>query len=311
MKDQVKLHFIVFIWGFTAILGKEISLPAVEVVFYRTLVAALAILVFLLILKRKILFHPRAILMFVGTGLLVGAHWITFFASARISKISICLAGMATMSLFTALLEPLFNKSKIKWYEIILGIIVVLGLITIFQFELEHIEGLLMALFSAFLAAIFSIFNARFTKTYSPMAITFYEMLGACLFTVLFFPIYTQYYASNGELNLLPKELDYIYIALLAIVCTVYAFYASVEIMKRISAYNVNLTTNLEPVYGILLAFFIYGEAEKMSGGFYFGTLLILTSVLLYPWLDKKMGKWERMKLAKKEAASNAGALKS
>ncbi len=304
MKDQLKLHFIVFIWGFTAILGKEISLPAVEVVFYRTLVAALALLVFLMVLKRKLLFHPRAILMFVATGLLVGAHWITFFASARISKISICLAGMATTSLFTAFLEPLFNKSKIKWYEILLGVLVILGLITIFQFEVEHINGLMMALFSAFLAAVFSIINAKFTKVYPPLVITFYEMVGACLFTVLFFPFYRQYYSSTGELDLWLKGMDYLYMGLLAIVCTVYAFYASIEIMKRISAYNVNLTTNLEPVYGILLAFFIYGDAERMSDGFYAGTLLILSSVLLYPWLDKKVSKWERMKLAKKENAS-------
>ncbi|MBT34174.1 MAG: EamA family transporter [Thalassobius sp.] len=306
VKDQLKLHLIVFIWGFTSILGKEISLPAVEVVFYRTLIASLALLVLLVVLGRKIILKPRAIIYFVAVGMLVGAHWITFFASARISKISICLAGMATTSLFTALLEPIINRTKVKWYELVLGFVVILGLYTIFQFELEHINGLLLALLSACLGAVFTIINARFTKVYAPLTITFYEMIGACLFTVIFFPIYIKYFTSTGSLDLSMEGLDFIYMLLLAIICTVYAFYASIEIMKRISAYNVNLTTNLEPVYGIILAFFIYGEAEKMSDGFYAGTLIILSSVMIYPYLDKKIGKWERAKAARKDANKKA-----
>ncbi|MEM1136474.1 MAG: DMT family transporter [Bacteroidota bacterium] len=302
IRDQLKLHFIIFIWGFTSILGKEISIPAVEVVFYRTLIAALTLFLLLLVLKKKLMLPIRAISSFLLTGLLVGAHWITFFASARISKISICLAGIATVSLFTAFLAPLIDRTKLKWLEILLGLVVILGLYTIFQFELDHIDGLLLALLSAFLAAVFSILNARFTKVYHPLTITFYEMIGACIFTLLFFPIYIQYFAETGTLNLALNSLDFLYMGLLAIICTVYAFYAGIEIMKRISAYNVNLTTNLEPVYGIILAFFIYGNDEKMSEGFYLGTFIILLSVLVYPYLDKKVGKWERQKLERKRS---------
>nr|MBX2843121.1 DMT family transporter [Flammeovirgaceae bacterium] len=286
-KDQLKLHFIVFIWGFTSILGNEISVPAVEVVFYRTLVSSLALAAIIFLLKKKFTLKWRVILNFILTGVLVGAHWILFFASAKISKISICLAGMATTTLFTAFLEPVIKKSKTKWYEVLLGLVIISGLYTIFHFEFNHVLGLSLALVSAFLAAWFSILNSQYTKVYDPVIITFYEMVGACLCCILFFPIYQITFATNGEIQLFLDQMDWINLLILSIVCTVYAFYAGIEIMKRVSAFNVNLTVNLEPVYGIIMAVILYGEKEQMSGGFYLGTLIILISVLIYPYLDK------------------------
>jgi len=215
----------------------------------------------------------------------------------KVSKISICLAGMATCSLFTAFLEPLINRSKIKWYEVLLGMIVIGGLYTIFHFEFDHVLGLSLALCSAFLASVFSILNSRFTKVESPMFITFYEMIGACAFCTLFFPLYKVTLAEGNALQLALTPIDILYIVILSLVCTVFAFYVSVEIMKRISAFNVNLTINLEPVYGIVLAFAIFGEKEKMSVGFYIGTLVILMAVLSYPLLDKYLSRRRRKRL--------------
>ncbi|WP_215223225.1 DMT family transporter [Echinicola shivajiensis] len=283
VKDYVMLHFIVLIWGFTAILGLLISIPAVEIVFYRTLMATAILGVVFAFRKRHIKLPLNELAKVVGTGGLIGMHWILFFGAARISTASVCLAGMATCSLWTAFIEPWVNKVKVKWYEVVLGIMVLGGLYVIFSFELLYWEGLLMAVGSAFLGACFTVSNGRLTQKHSPYLITFYEMLGACVFTVLFMPVYVNYFAENGSLQMNPSLGDWFWLFLLSGVCTVYAFSVSVELMKRLSVFVINLTVNLEPVYGIVLAVLIFGEKEQMTPGFYFGTLIILASVGMYP----------------------------
>ncbi|HBH23462.1 MAG TPA: EamA family transporter [Cytophagales bacterium] len=286
-KDYLHMHFIVFIWGFTAILGLLITIPAVEVVFYRTLFAAIALLPFLFYRRLSLKVGWRETLKIIGTGCLIAAHWILFFASARVSNASICLAGMATASFWTSLVEPWFYRRKTKGFEVFLGLIVIAGLYVIFKFEFNHFLGLSMALGSALLAAIFSVINSKLTKKHSPYVITFYEMASASLSTALFFPLYTMYLAPDQSLHLALSGMDFLYILLLATVCTVYAFSASVELMKKISPFTMNLTVNLEPVYGIILAVIIFGESEKMAPGFYMGTVIILLAVLSYPIVNR------------------------
>ncbi len=285
-RDYVKLHFIVWIWGFTAILGLLISIPSVEIVFYRTLIASIALLPLLLYRGISFKLGVNEVIKIIGTGFIIAAHWILFFAAARVSTASVCLAGMATCSLWTSFLEPFMNNKKVKAFEVFLGVTVIGGLYVIFRFEFNHALGLGMAVASAFLSALFSVINGKFTFRHDPYMITFYEMLGACLGTALFFPIYTSYFTIDG-LQLLPTTIDWLWLLILAGICTVYAFSVSVEIMKRISAFVVNLTVNLEPVYGIILAVIIFGEKEEMKPGFYVGTLIILLSVLAYPLLNK------------------------
>ena len=286
-KDYLHLHFIVFIWGFTAILGLLITIPPVEVVFYRTLIASCGLGVIMYISKLSFNVGKIEITKLLLTGSLIAGHWILFFTSARISTVSVCLAGMATTSFWTSFLEPLVLKKKIKWYEVLLGVVVIAGLYIIFHFEFNHAFGLLLALISAFLAALFTVINARFAKTYHHHTVTFYEMAGACISIVLFFPLYKVLLADNQNLNLKLSYSDLFYISILAVVCTVYAYSASIEIMKKISAFSVNLTINMEPVYGIILAVLIFGEKEKMQGGFYIGASIILLSVLAHPLLNK------------------------
>lgn len=283
MTDYLKLHFIVMIWGFTAILGALISIPSVEVVFFRTLFATLILGVIFLFRKRNIQLKKADLLRIVGTGFLISAHWILFFWAARVSTISVCLAGMATCSLWTSLVEPFMNGTKVKPYEVFLGILVISGLYVIFSFEFDHAVGLLMAVASAFIAAIFTVINGRFTKRFNPYMITFYEMIGACIFAVLFMPVYAYFFADGAGVQLIPTGEDVFWLLILSGFCTVYAFSVSVDLMKRLSAFAINLTVNLEPVYGIILAVLIFGEKEKMTTGFYIGTLIILISVLLYP----------------------------
>ncbi|WP_114752264.1 DMT family transporter [Pleomorphovibrio marinus] len=281
-KDYGMLHLIVMIWSFTVILGLFISIPPLEIVFFRTLIASLFLVVLFRFQGRSFRMPIEQGLKIFLTGFIIGLHWILFFWAARVSNASVCLAGMATCSLWTAFLEPLFKKVSIKMYEVFLGLIVIAGLLVIFRFEFDYWLGLSMAIGSAFLAACFMVINGKFTQKHSPYVITLYEMVGACLFTVLFMPIYDLLLTEAG-LNLSPASMDWLWLIILALVCTIVPLSISIDIMKRLSAFAVNLTINLEPVYGIILAVLIFGEKEKMSSGFYLGTSLVLLAICLYP----------------------------
>ncbi len=282
-KHYLLLHFVVFIWGLTAVLGLLISLPSVEVVFYRTLIAAVALGPVLLARRAPIVLAREMTLKVMGTGALIAAHWILFFGAAKVSNASVCLAGMATCALWTSILEPVMTGRKFQWYELGLGVLVIIGLYVIFRFEFGHALGLTMAIGSAILGAVFTIINAGFAQRYDGYTITFYEMVGACLSVVLFFPFYVAYVNETGTLQLEPTVSDWGYLLVLSLVCTLYAFSVSVDLMKYVTAFAMNLTNNLEPVYGIILAVVVFGERETMSGPFYLGTSIILLSVLSYP----------------------------
>ena len=285
-KDYLLLHFIVLIWGFTAILGLLISLPSLELVFYRTLIAAIGVAAVMLIRKKPMLIPLPDLFKIAGVGVLISLHWIFFFWSARLSTASVCLAGMATTSLWTAFVDPMINRTKIKWYEVALGLLVISGLLVIFQFETGYWIGLTMALISAFLGALFSVLNGRLTLRHSPFQITLYEMAAACFFALAFMPVYAAFLTDGAPIQWTWKDLDWRWLLILGGVCTVYAFSVSVDLMKRLPVFSINLTINLEPVYGIVLAVLIFGEKEKMTPQFYLGTLIILISVLIYPVLN-------------------------
>ncbi|MEP2668990.1 MAG: DMT family transporter [Cyclobacteriaceae bacterium] len=287
--DYFKLHFIVFLWGFTAILGLLISIPAVEMVLFRTLLAAIGLGVLIYFSDASFHVSRGDLLKIVATGFIVGIHWITFFASAKVSNASVSLVGFATGSLWTAFLDPLFSRKKIKGFEVILGLVVVLGLYVIFSFDFRYPLGLALGIASGFTIALFSIFNARFVKKTHPYTITFFEMTGAFLCTALFLPFYKSTWAIDHQLQLLPTALDWFYIAILSLLCTVYAYSASIELLKRLSVFFVQLSMNLEPLYGIIMAVIVFGASEKMQMSFYIGTAIILCAVLSYPLLQKKV----------------------
>jgi len=261
-----------------------ISLPSLELVFYRTLLAAIGVAVLMGIRKESLRVAPMDLLKIVGVGVLISLHWIFFFWSAKVSTASVCLAGMATTSLWTSFLDPLINKKRIKPFEVALGLLVISGLLVIFQFENGYWLGLFMALAAAFLSALFSILNGRLTFRYSPYQITFYEMAAASLVALLFLPLYS--YIDGSAIQWYWKGMDWFWLLILAGICTVYAFSVSVELMKRLPVFSINLTINLEPVYGILLAVLIFGEKEKMTQEFYLGTGIIFVSVLIYPVIN-------------------------
>lgn len=290
-KDYFKLHFIVFLWGFSAILGKLVSIPAVEMIVFRALLAIIGMALVIYFAKESLIVSRKDLVKLFLIGLIVALHWIAFFGSARISNVSVSLIGFATNSLWAALLEPWFTKTRIKKTELFFGSLVVLGLYIIFSFDFHYKAGLALGILAGFTSALFSVFNAGMVRRIGPRTITFYEMCGVLLGSLLFLPVYREYGAVNRELHLTPLPQDWLYIGLLAGVCSVYAYTVAVELMKRFSVFLMQLTLNLEPLYGIIMAILIFGDTEKMSLNFYIGTGLILTAVLSYPFLKKRFTK--------------------
>jgi drug/metabolite transporter (DMT)-like permease len=271
------LHFIVFIWGFTAVLGDLITIEAVPLVWHRMLLGSLFVLIYIIYNKGMLKVSLRSLIKFAFVGLIIALHWLAFFSAVKVSNVSITLAMMSTGAFFASFLEPVFFKRKIISYEVIFGLIVIIGLYIIFKVESEYLSGILFALLASFLGALFSIFNGMLVKSNNASVISFYELL----FGVLFITIYVLFTGGFDNTFFKLSGSDWTYLIILASICTAYAFIASVHVMKWISPYTVMLTTNMEPIYGILLALLILGEKEYMSPTFYLGAIIILLTVVL------------------------------
>jgi drug/metabolite transporter (DMT)-like permease len=289
--DYFKLHFIVFLWGFSAILGKLILVPAVELVFLRSIFAAAGMGLVILFTRGSFTVSRKDLINLILIGFIVAVHWLAFFGSARVANVSVSLVGFATNSLWAALLDPWFNKTQLKKYELVLGLVVLLGLYIIFSFDFHYKLGLLLGIFAGFTSAVFAIFNARLVKRVSARAITFYEMIGVFVGIGIFIPIYNTVVIPAGRFHLTPSAMDLFYLAVLAGVCSVYAYAVAIELMKRVSVFMIQLTLNLEPVYGIIMAVVIFGQQEKMNANFYVGTLVIIGAVVAYPMFKKRFEK--------------------
>ena len=274
--QYLHLHLIVFIWGFTAVLGALITLDAIPLVAYRMSLAAVFLLIFAIITKKRLRFPRRIQVKFAIAGGLIALHWLAFFGAVKASNVSVTLAVMSTGAFFAAFLEPLFLKRKLIIYEVLFGLLAMCGLALIFNVDSSYTTGILLALASSFLGACFTIYNAQLVKEHQAGAIGLYEMSYGALFILI-------YLGMSGGItsDLFVISLrDWGYLLLLASVCTAYAFVASVHVMRWLSAYTVMLTVNLEPVYGILLGLWILGDAEYMQTEFYLGAGLILLTVI-------------------------------
>lgn len=284
IKNYLLLHLIVFIWGFTAILGALISIDAEPLVWYRMSLASFFILGYFIIKRKSLKIDKKGFLKFLFTGIIIALHWIFFFKAIKVSNVSVALVTMSTGAFFVSLIEPVFFNRKINPLEIVLGLIVILGLYIIFSFETQYKMGIIYALLSSALSALFSVLNGLFVKKYDANTISLYQLFfGAVFITVYLFFL-------NGfstSLFILPKS-DWIYLIILSSICTAYAFIASVKVMKHLSPYTVMLTVNLEPVYAIVLALFIFGDKEKMNFDFYIGAFIVLLVVLVNGLMKNK-----------------------
>lgn len=276
LKSYLHLHVIVFIWGFTAILGKLISLEALDLVWYRMLFASVIMTFVVLFNKEKMKVPFNVLVGFIVSGIIIAAHWLTFYQAIKVSNVSITLACLSTGAFFASILEPIFYKRKVIWYELLFGVIVVIGLGIIFNVETKYTTGIYLAVTSAFLSALFSVINGKYAKEYNPNIISLYELSSG----VFFISIYLFFAGSFTPAFFALSINDLIWLFLLSSICTAYAFSASVKVMKFLSPFTVMLTINLEPIYGIILALLIFDDTEEMSPLFYVGALIILATVI-------------------------------
>lgn len=278
LKNYLHLHFLVFIAGFTAILGELISIKAIPLVWYRMVIASFFMFLYIKFRKININISWRQLVRFLLAGVVIALHWITFFGSIKAANISIALAMFSTGAFFGSIIEPLVYKRPIIWYETIFGILVVLGVVIITQSEFKYLEGIILGIFSAFFGALFSVFNGKLLERHSASLISFYEFIGG----VAFISLYLFFFESGFDKSFFKlSSSDFGYLMILASICTAYAFIAAVGIMRYLSPYTLILTYNLEPVYGIILALIIFPDAEKMTVNFYIGTVIILLVVVL------------------------------
>lgn len=287
LKSYLHFHVIVFIWGFTAVLGALISIKAIPLVWFRMGLATLFIAGYMyakgISFKMSTLSRKQITTLIIG-GVIIAVHWLTFFGAIKAANVAVTLAMMSTGAFFTALLEPIFYKRKLIWYELVFGGLVIGALYFIFEVETSYRLGIGLALLSAFLSAVFTLINGKLVHAIDSTLISFWE-LGFGVLAITVFLLVSDF--SSGEVIFLDPSFfkltlqDWLCIVVLASLCTAYAFVASVKVMKHLSPYTVMLTINLEPVYGILLAFLVLGEKEQMSPEFYYGALVILMVIVV------------------------------
>jgi drug/metabolite transporter (DMT)-like permease len=252
--NLILLHFIVLVWGFTGILGREISLGPFLLVWWRVLIAVVTIAILIAVTGINVRSEKRDLMRFAGVGLLTAAHWVCFFASIKFSKISVALVVLSTSAFFVSIIHPALKREAPKRYEMLLGIVVVVGIFLIFKFESEYTVGILLSLLAAFLAALFSTLNARLVATYQPTQMAFWEML----FAWLGLTVYIALSGEGGRLLELPQPRDLQLLSVLGVLCTGVAFIVSIRVMRVLSPFTCALAINMEPVYTIIIALYLY-----------------------------------------------------
>jgi len=278
IQNYIHLHFLVIIAGFTAILGELITLDEIHLVWYRMSIGAVLMLVYILAKKTTLRIPLKVLFSLSVAGVIIALHWITFFAAINVSNISITLAMFSTGAFFASFIEPLFFKRKIIGYEILFGLIVIVGIVLITQTELKYILGIVLGISSALFSTLFAVLNGKFVQHYPPSIISFYEFISGILFISIFLAFREDGF-NHAFFQI--SSSDWVYLLILASVCTAYAFIVSVHVMKYITPYTVVLTYNLEPIYGIILALVFFPESETMRPMFYIGAGIIIFTVLL------------------------------
>jgi len=284
-RNYLLLHLIVFIWGWTAILGKTITLPAVKLVWLRLPIALIGIIIYLLIRRKPIGTAPKNAFKYLAIGLIVALHWICFYSAIKESNVSVTLACFSIGSLFTALIEPIFLKRKIRLYEIVFGLMVAAALMLIFQVETQYQWGIFLGVIAALTSSIFGVLNGFMVQRgHNGTHISLYEMLGGFLgmtvFVLIAKPWIGPYFEMSGH--------DLFYLIILGIAATAVPFLISLSILKTISPYTISLTLNLETLYGIVFAYFIFHEEKQLTGMFYIGAAIILSTVFLNGYMKSR-----------------------
>ena len=277
-KSLSQLHLFVFLAGLTGPLGNLIQLNGLNLVMYRMGITSLVTILMYSFISNKISISNKTKWHIIGVGILISMHWVLFYTSIKLSNVSIGLICLSSVALFTVLLDPLFTKKKIQWQDLMIALISLLGILFIFQFDIQFRTGILVGLVSALFASIFTILNKRLTNQYTTQSIQTFEMLGGLGFLTIVILGMNQY---QQVAFILPTQRDWFWLIILSLVCTVLANHLMLSALKKISAFTLNVSLNLEPVYGIIIAIILFQEHKQMGKGFYIGMSLIAISVML------------------------------
>jgi drug/metabolite transporter (DMT)-like permease len=277
----IKLHTAILLAGFTAILGKLISLQEAALVWWRLVLAVAALFCLFALLKKRVALPLSQVWKLLGVGGLVGIHWLCFFGSVKYGNVSIALVCFSASGFFSALLEPVVTRRKTSLVELLLGLVCMSGIYIIFHFDARYKTGIALGVAAAALSALFSILNKQLVSArIDEMRMTLWEMTGALVILSIVMPVMVWY---RGD-AFLPVGADWIWLLLLSLVCTVWAYFLQLQALHHISAVTLNLSYNLEPVYGILLAFLFFNENKYLSPAFFAGLVLIAAAVAVQMW---------------------------
>lgn len=277
-KALVQIHLAVLLWGFTGVLGRAITLSAPVLVWYRMLMTAVFMAGILYYRKQWVPIPRKDLKQLALVGYLMGLHWVGFYGSIKFSNASIALVCLSTASIFTSLLDPFVNKSRHDITELFIGALALAGVYLIYQFQQFYGLGILFGVIAAILSSVFTVLNKRIAHKYPARTMVFYEMGTGWLFITLLMPL--QFYYDNATV-VMPTNMDWLWLVILSLCCTVWSQSLALNALKKISSFTATLSVNLEPVYGILLAFLFFHENKELGSGFFWGMLLIIVSVIL------------------------------
>jgi drug/metabolite transporter (DMT)-like permease len=277
-KALFQLHTAVFLAGFTAIIGILILLNEGLLVWYRLLITVITLGIILFVKKQLKPIPFKQLLFIIGVGSIVAIHWVTFYGSVKYGNVSVALVCFSASGFFTAFFEPLINKRRISLTEVGLGLLAIAGIYIIFDFHPQYTVGIIFGLISAVGSSIFPIYNKKLLLIHSPQVLTFYELGGGLLALTILVPVYLMQFEAT---YFIPTATDWLWLLVLAWLCTVVSFELQLKSLKKISAFTASLTYNLEPVYGIILAFIFFKENKHLQPEFYLGVFLILLAVVI------------------------------
>jgi len=283
----IKLHIAVFLWGFTGVLGKAIHLNEGLLVWYRLIITIFTLAVFFIFSNKNIKVPKQSIVHYAAIGVIIAFHWVCFYGSIKYANVSIALVCLSSAGVMTAFLEPIMTGKKIVINEVVLGLVAVAGIYLIFHFDVQYRTGIMLGVLATLFSVIFSILNKKAILKVEPKTLMFYQLIGGFVVLSLLLPAYLNYFPVK---TILPSLSDLVWLIVLSLVCTILAMDLSLQALKKISAFTQNLTLNLEPVYGIILAFVVYQENKELGSSFYIGFILIFSTVIyqMYSLLKKR-----------------------
>ena len=284
-KAYLYMHLSILLWGLTGVLGRGIDLQAGILVWYRMVITALSMFVFIVFTGKSIRIRTPDLLRLFGIGTVLMIHWLFFYGAIKYSNVSIALSMLASQGLFTAILEPLVRKKKFRWDELIFSVTAIIGIWLIFRVEEIYAMGMIFGLLAAFIGAFFNILNKDIVDRHSPIVVSFYEIAAGLAVLSLFLPFYIHY---ANPAKLIPSNLDWVLLLVLGILCTHVTILLSLEALKHLSVFTLNLSLNLEPVYTIALAFLVFHENKQLHTGFFIGAGVIMLSVLLESYFQSR-----------------------